>query len=185
KTHDYNLNVHVPTVGTIEDPSTLFIYYDGKEKDEYQTYLAALKASYDVSDHYKAQLIGSIYNTQEQEHYDILGEYRLGKPNTSIGSDDLGKVDFTRGVGSQFDHARNDLDGLIYDIQHLGKLKFGDHEIDYGLKYTHEDIRDRVMEYQIIDSSGYSIRPPIADLPNHEPYEPFEGAIVPYLHARS
>src|SRR5699024_5084824 len=31
----------------------------------------------------------------------------------------------------------------------------------------------------------YSIRPPIADLPNHEPYEPFEGAIVPYLHARS
>lgn len=183
--YDYTPKIKETTFGTIQDPTTLFIYYDGKEKDEYQTYLAALKATYKISDHYTARLTGSIYNTQEQEHYDIQGEYRLGKPNTSIGSDDLGDVEFTRGVGSQLDHARNDLDGLITNIKHSGKLKYGKTEIDYGLKYSHEDIKDRVREYQIIDSAGFSVRPPIEDLPNNQPYEPFEGPIVPYTDTRA
>lgn len=183
--YDYTPKIKETTFGTIQDPTTLFIYYDGKEKDEYQTYLGALKATYKVSDHYTAKLIGSVYNTQEQEHYDIQGEYRLGKPNTSIGTDDLGDVKFTRGVGSQLDHARNDLDGLIFNLQHLGKLKYGKSQIDYGVRYSHEDIQDRVREYQIIDSTGFSIRPPLGDFPNHQPYEPFDGPIVPYTDTRA
>ncbi len=183
--YNYKPIVKETTFGTIDDPTTLFIYYDGKEKDQYETYSAALKASYKVSDNYTAQLIGSIYNSQEEEHYDLQAEYRLGKPNTSIGSEDLGKVEFTRGVGAQLDHARNDLDGLYFNLQHLGKIELGKSIIDYGIKYAHEDIRDRVKEYQIIDSAGYSIRPPLSNMPNLEPYEPFEEDIVPYTSMRA
>src|SRR5699024_5424148 len=142
--YDYIPKVKETTFGTIDDPTTLFIYYDGQEKDQYKTYFGALKASYKASKHYTGHLTASLYNTQEEEHYDILGQYRLGKPNTSIGSDNLGKVDFTRGVGSQLDHARNDLDGLFTALQHTGTLIYDDHQIDYGIKYSHEDIRDRI-----------------------------------------
>ncbi|HLS30207.1 MAG TPA: carboxypeptidase-like regulatory domain-containing protein [Flavobacteriaceae bacterium] len=183
--YDYKPIVKETTFGTIDDPTTLFIYYDGKEVDQYETYSAALKASYKVSDNYTAQLIGSVYNSQEEENYDLQAEYRLGKPNTSIGSEDLGKVDFTRGVGGQLDHARNALDGLYVNLQHLGKLEYGKHIIDYGVKYAHEDIKDRVREYQVIDSAGYSIRPPLSGIGNHQPYEPFEGEIVPYTSTRA
>lgn len=183
--YDYIPKVKETTFGTIDDPTTLFIYYDGQEQDQYKTYFGALKASYKPSKHYTARLTASIYNTQEEEHYDILGQYRLGKPNTSIGSDNLGKVDFTRGVGSQLDHARNDLDGLFTTLQHTGKLQYGDHQIDYGLKYAHEDIRDRIGEYQILDSVGFSIRPPMDHLPNDQPYDPYEGDIVPYSLTRA
>src|SRR5699024_9514901 len=183
--YNYKPIVKETTFGTIDDPTTLFIYYDGKEKDQYETYSAALKASYKVSDNFTAQLIGSVYNSQEEEHYDLQAEYRLGKPNTSIGDEDLGQVDFTRGVGSQLDHARNDLDGLYFNIQHLGKIELGKSIVDYGIKYTHEDIRDRVREYQIIDSAGYSIPPPISNLPNLEPYEPYDEDIIPYTSTRA
>lgn len=183
--YNYKPIVKETTFGTIDDPTTLFIYYQGKEIDQYETYSAALKASYKVSDHYTAELIGSVYNSQEEEYYDLLAEYRLGKPNTSIGSEDLGKVDFTRGVGAQLDHARNALDGLYVNLQHLGKLEYGKSIIDYGLKYSYEDIRDRVREYQVIDSAGYSIRPPFSGISNPQPYEPFEGEIVPYTSTRA
>lgn len=183
--YNYKPLVKETTFGTIDDPTTLFIYYDGKEKDQYETYSAALKASYKVSDNYTAQLIGSVYNSQEEEHYDLQAEYRLGKPNTSLGGEDLGQVDFTRGVGAQLDHARNDLDGLYINLQHKGKISLGKSIIDYGIKYAHEDLKDRVREYQIIDSSGYSIRPPILNFPNNQPYEPFEGDIVAYKSLRA
>src|SRR5699024_1025467 len=80
---------------------------------------------------------------------------------------------------------RNDLVGLFLTLQYRGKFTYGNHQIDYGVKYAHEDIRDRVREFQIIDSTGFSLRPPIADLPNRQPYEPFEGEIIPYTHTRA
>lgn len=183
--YNYEPKVKETTFGTIDDPTTLFIYYDGKEKDEYQTYLGALKASYKVSDTYKAELIASVFNSQEQEYYDIQGNYRLGKPNADIGGENLGEVEFTRGVGAQLDHARNDLDGLYVNLQHKGKIDLDHHEIDYGVKYAYEDIEDRVNEYQVIDSAGYSVRPPLSESVNNQPYEPYEGKIEPYTSIRA
>lgn len=182
--YKYKPLVKETTFGTIDNPTTLFIFYEGIEKDNYQTYSSALKASYKVSDHYKTQLIASVYNSQEEEHYDLLGEYRLGKPNTAIGSDDLGQVDFTRGVGGQLDHARNDLDALVYNLQHLGSFEYGKSLFEYGIRYTREDIKDRIREYQVIDSAGYSVRPPLFGVPNDQPYNPYEGDIVSYTQTR-
>ena len=71
------------------------------------------------------------------------------------------EVEFSEGIGSQLTHARNDLDALIINLQHKGLLTIGENSIEYGVKYTHEDIRDRIQEYEIIDSAGFSIRPPI------------------------
>ncbi|GAB5399608.1 MAG: carboxypeptidase-like regulatory domain-containing protein [Aureisphaera sp.] len=171
--------------GTITDPVALLIFYDGQEEDRYNTYFGAMKGTYVASENYTAKFIGSIYQTTEQEYFDIQAQYLLGEVNTNIGDEDLGEVEFAEGIGSQLTHARNDLDALIINAQHKGTLKIEDHTIEYGIKYTHEDIRDRVQEYEVIDSAGFSIRPPILDLPNNQPYEPFDSPIVPFTSIRS
>ena len=171
--------------GTLADPVALLVFYDGQEEDKYDTYFGALKATYVSSQNYTAKFIGSIYQTQEQEYFDILAQYRLGEVDTSIGSENLGEVTFSEGIGSQLTHARNNLDALIVNLEHKGNATIGENEFEYGVKFTHEDIRDRVQEYEIIDSAGFSIRPPLVDFANLQPYEPFTSEIVPYTNIRA
>lgn len=185
--NDYNFEPQArqTNFGTLQDPLALVVFYDGQEEDRYETYFGALKATYDVSDNYTAKLIASTYNTQEQEHFDIFAEYRLGVPNTDIGSEDLGEVEFTKAAGSQLTHARNDLDALIFNLEHKGTISINDHLIDYGIKYTHEDIRDRQQEYEVVDSAGFSIRPPFSDFANDQPYQAFDAPLAPYSSVRA
>ncbi|MEM0516733.1 MULTISPECIES: TonB-dependent receptor [Aequorivita] len=170
--------------GTITDPIALLVFYEGREEDRYNTYFGALKSTWVVSDNYTAKFIGSLYQTTEQEYFDILAEYRLGEVNTEIGGENLGEVTFTRGIGGQLTHARNDLDALILNVEHKGNLAIEDNTIEYGIKYTREDIRDRVQEYEIIDSAGFSIRPPIFP-PSDQPYQPYTSPIEPYTDVRA
>ncbi|MFT5255277.1 MAG: hypothetical protein ACI9RL_000617 [Candidatus Paceibacteria bacterium] len=171
--------------GTLADPIALLVFYEGQEEDKYDTYFGALKGTYVASDDFTAKFIASIYQTQEQEYFDILAQYRLGDVDTSIGSETLGDVTFSEGIGSQLTHARNNLDALIINLEHKGNASIGENEIEYGIKYTHEDIRDRVQEYEIIDSAGFSIRPPVIDFANLQPYKPFTSPIVPYTEIRA
>ena len=171
--------------GTITDPVALLVFYEGQEKDRYDTYFGALKGTFVVSENYTGKLIGSVYQTQEQEHFDILAEYRLGEVNTDIGGEDLGEVEFSEGIGSQLTHARNDLDALIINFEHKGNISVGDNSFEYGVKYTYEDIRDRIQEFEIIDSAGFSIRPPIEDYSNNQPYDPFNAPLEPYTSIRA
>lgn len=171
--------------GTIADPRALLVFYEGQEEDRYNTYFGALKGTYIVSENYTAKFIGSIYQTTEQEYFDILAQYRLGEVNNSIGDENLGEVEFSEGIGSQLTHARNDLDALIVNFEHKGNIKLQENNVEYGIKYTLEDIRDRVQEYEIIDSAGFSIRPPISDFANDQPYEAYDSPIVPYTSIRA
>ncbi|MGB0789622.1 MAG: TonB-dependent receptor plug domain-containing protein, partial [Marinirhabdus sp.] len=171
--------------GTLADPIALLVFYEGQEEDRYDTYFGALKAEWVPSGKYTAKFIGSVHHTTEQEYFDILAQYRLGEVNTNIGDENLGDVEFSEGVGGQLTHARNNLDAIIVNAQHKGVAKMGDNTIEYGVKYTHEDIRDRVQEYEIIDSAGFSIRPPVPDFNNDQPYEPFVSPIVPFSDIRA
>ena len=171
--------------GTLTDPVALLVFYEGQEQDRYDTYFGALKGTYVFSENYTAKVIASLYQTQEQEHYDIFAQYRLGEVNTNIGDENLGEVEFTEGIGGQLTHARNDLDALIFNLEHKGNIKLEENNLEYGLKYTHEDIRDRVQEYEIIDSAGFSIRPPLPDFINGQPYSPYTSPIVPYTNIRA
>ncbi|MFD2518834.1 TonB-dependent receptor [Salinimicrobium flavum] len=174
--------------GTLQDPKALMIYYRGQEKDTYRTWFGALNTSYLVNENYTAGFIASAYNTREQEYFDIVAQYRMVEVNADIGGGNFGKVDFTEGVGGQLTHARNKLDALIINFEHKGNLKFGEsggHQIDYGLKYSHEDIRDRIQEYEIVDSAGFSVRPPLPHFVNNQPYEPFTAPLEPYNSIRA
>lgn len=171
--------------GTIDEPKALQISYDGQEKDEYETYFGAFKSVYMVSDDFILKFIGSAYHTQEQEHFDILAQYALGEVDSNIGSETYGDITFARGVGSQLNHARNNLDALIVNAEVKGYQIVGKNDLEWGFKYTREDIRDRLVEWEVIDSAGFSIRPPVVDIPNDQPYNPYIGPLVPYQSIRA
>ena len=183
--YDYEPLTRQTNFGTLQNPIALIVFYEGQEKDRYDTYFGALKGTYQVNENLTLKLIASGYQTQEQEYFDILAQYRLGTVNTNIGDENLGEVEFSEGIGSQLTHARNDLDALIFNAEHKGTYTAGDHQIDWGVKYTVEDIRDRIQEFEVIDSAGFSIRPPFPDLINDQPYNPNISPIVPFTSVRA
>ncbi len=169
--------------GTLQDPKELVIYYDGQENDQYITAFGAVSANYKLTDDWKLNLTSSIFNTQEEEYFDIAAAYALGNSNTDASSDEYGESEFTVGIGSQIDHARNALDALIGNIEVKANYHNNKSQIDFGVKYQIEDIKDRLIEWQIIDSAGFSIRPP-GHSANNQPYEAYEGPIVPFQDIR-
>ncbi len=166
--------------GTLDQPKALVVHYQGKENNKYNTAFGALKANYFLNDNTVLKLISSIYHTTEEERSDVIAQYELGEIDTNLGSDTLGEVTASKGIGSQFNRARNNLDALIFNLAHKGKHTAGEKTIEWGLKYTHEDIRDQLRESEFIDSTGFSIRPPLPEFRNDQPEEPFEGPLTAY-----
>ena len=183
--YNYEPQSRQTNFGTLVDPIALLVFYNGQEKDKYQTLFGAFKGSYFANDDLTLHLITSTYHTTEEEYFDILAQYRLGDVNTNIGDEDLGEVEFSEGVGSQLNHGRNDLDALITNIEHKGDFKINANRIEWSLKYTNEDIRDRLVEWEVIDSAGFSIRPPKSTPTNEQPYIPFSGPLEPFQNVRA
>lgn len=172
--------------GTVDDPIALLVVYDGQEKDEYSTLFGAVKSVYQYNEKNKLKFIASTYHTQEQEYYDILAQYRLGEVDSNIGSDTFGDVVYSRGVGGQLTHARNDLDALIFNGEIKGFHQLNEKsEVEWGIKYTYEDIRDRLVEWEVIDSAGFSLPRPDLGYQNDQPYNPYTGPLAPYFDSRA
>nr|WP_234405836.1 carboxypeptidase-like regulatory domain-containing protein [Leeuwenhoekiella sp. MAR_2009_132] len=183
--YDYKPFTRQTNFGTLANPIALIIDYEGQESDRYETYFGALTATYKPTENLNLKIISAAYHTKEQEYYDIFAQYALGSPNSNIGGNDTGEVDFTEAIGSQLTHARNNLDALIVNIQHKGQFSKGTNQLDWGLKFAHESIRDRVQEYEIVDSAGFSLRPPLDRIQNQQPYTPFDAPLEAFTTVRA
>ena len=169
--------------GTVANPLELIVFYSGQEQDKYLTLFGALSSEYKVNKDFTLTTTLSRYNTQEEEYFDIAAAYNLGEVDANIGSQNFGEVQFSQGIGSQLNHARNDLDALITNAEIKASLKKENKQWDFGVKYQKENIKDRIREWEVIDSLGFSIRPPHHSS-NNQPYVPFEGPIVPFQNIR-
>ena len=170
--------------GTVADPLELSVFYEGQEVNSYVTTFGAISTDFTPNEYFKLTGTISRYNTQEEEHLDIIASYRLGEVENNVGEEDFGEVEFTQGIGSQQNHARNDLDALITNVQLRGSYEFRqDQLLEFGVKYQEEDVRDRIREWEVIDSLGFSVRPP-GSLAKNQPYEAFEGPIIPFQNIR-
>ena len=184
--YDYQPLTRQTNFGTIDEPIALQVFYEGQEKDRYTTFFGAAKSVFEMNENNTFKFILSGYHTVEQEYFDIFAAYFLGEVDQNIGSETVGDVSFNQGIGTQLNHARNDLDALIVNAEVKGfhKLK-REAEIEWGVKFTREDIRDRIVEWEVIDSAGFSINPPIIDVPRDQPYNPYTGPLVPYQNVRA
>ena len=183
--YDYQPVTRRTRFGTVSDPLELIVFYDGQEKDTYLTAFGALSANYQVNDNFELTGTVSAFNTQEEEYFDIAASYNLGEVDSNIGSETFGDVTFSEGIGSQLNHSRNDLDALITNVQVKGTYKKNESQIDFGIKYQIEDIKDRIREWEIIDSVGFSVRPLNLGFINDQPYNPYSGPIEPFQNIRA
>jgi hypothetical protein len=143
--------------GTISDALRFTVYFDGQEVNTFETMLGALTTEFRPTPKLKTKLILSGFRSNETETFDVQGQYFLGQLENNFGSDDLGEVAFNRGIGTFLDHARNYLTANVISLRHIGKWFDGERILDWGIKYQYEDINDRLSEWEMIDSSGYSI----------------------------
>jgi hypothetical protein len=169
--------------GTAANPIELIVFYNGREENKYLTLFNAISGDLKINEKLSFRGTISSYNTQEEEHYDIAASYNLGEVDANIGSESFGEVGFSQGMGSQLNHARNDLDAIINNAQIKGTYKRKRQQWNFGIKYQHENIQERIREWETIDSLGFSVRPPNIEV-NNQPYVPFEVPITPYQNIR-
>lgn len=133
--------------GTMENVKSFKVFFDGQEKDIFRTYFGSLSISRKFGEKTKLSLIASAFHTNEQERYDIQGQYWLTQTETSE----------NLGVGTYMEHARNYLKATVKSIKFALEHKTKKHDIQAGLTYRIENITEDSKEYEMRDSSGYSI----------------------------
>ncbi len=143
--------------GTIDEALNLKIYYDGNEKDRFETYLGAFTTNYNPNENLSLKLIFSAFQTQESETYDIQGQYYLNELDNVIGSDTYGDSIMNIGVGTFLNHARNYLTANVYSVSFKGGYYTYNNKLRWGAKYNYEEIDDEVSQWKMLDSAGYSL----------------------------
>ena len=139
--------------GTTEETRVFHVYFDGRERDRFDTYYGALTLKHTPSDKSEIGLQAFAFRSNEEESYDIEGAYRLDK----VGEDANGEAS-SLSLASYFEHARNRLQATVahvglYGLSHLSSF----HTLKWGAGLQSERFIDRISEWESRDSSGYSL----------------------------
>jgi len=162
--------------GTVDEAYRIKIYFDGQERDSYQNWLSALTLTWRPNQDIRLKFTASALQTYEAETYDISGEYWLGKLETFQNSSEFGQVTEIMGVGAYMEHARNYLDGTVFNLEHRGTLDKNKINLLWGIKYQHEFFNYAVNEWELQDSAGYSLPRPGDSLGSQ--YPPHEDLVL-------
>lgn len=143
--------------GTSTDAKQFKVYFDGQEKDKFETYFGALSLNYTPSKSTNFAFIASGYLTNELVSYDISGEYWLDQAGTTGSGSSGNAVGGELGVGRYHEHSRNRLKASVFSLSLRGNTGINHHNLSYGISYNREDIFDRTREWELRDSAGYSL----------------------------
>lgn len=141
------------TFGTMSDVKHFKVYFDGEEKDKFETYLGALQVLYRLNKATSFSFNASGFLTNEFVSYDISGEYWLNQAGTS-GEESVGGE---LGVGKYMEHSRNRLKAAVLQLALKGTTRIKKNNLTYGITYQRETFRDRTKEWEWRDSAGYSL----------------------------
>ena len=133
--------------GTMADVKQFKVYFDGEEKDRFTTLFGALGITHYIKDSTSIKFLTSAFHTKESETYDIAGQYWLDDTQTQE----------SLGIGTYMEHARNYLTADVVSFKLIGRHQTRRHNIEAGISLKLEKIKEQAREYEMRDSSGYSI----------------------------
>ena len=145
--------------GTLQNPITLDVYYDGKEEDKYKNMMGTVSLNFIPNEKWAFSWDNFGYQNREREYYTISSAFRLFVPNASTGY-----YTASYDIGGQTDHARNDV--LLRTFGSQFKVKFSpsvNTKIEVGAKIESEKLQDATNEWRFVSYSGYSF--PIQNYP--------------------
>jgi hypothetical protein len=154
--------------GTANEAYSLVIYFQGQEQTRFRTMMGGTSLKWEPREGTKLDLYATVFNTDEREYFDIEGQYFINELETDASSEDFGDSIAVLGVGGFLNHARNRLNATIINIYHDGsqvlkqsfneaELKSQKHELKWGVNFQMDQFDDRLSEWRVVDSSGYSI----------------------------
>ena len=133
--------------GTMQNVRTFKVYFDGQEKDIFRTLFGTLGITRHITPSTSIKLLASAFHTKEQETFDIQGQYWLDDTQTQE----------QLGVGTYMEHARNYLTADVQSVKLMMNHKTQKHDLEAGVTMKWEKITENAREYEMRDSSGYSI----------------------------
>jgi hypothetical protein len=135
----------------------LDIYFEGQERDVYKTNMIGVSTTYKPKKNIKLKFLASRFNNNEKENYDIIGAYLFGERDFDKTKPTFGQIVNALGVGAFQNFARNELNINVTNISHKGSYDKGKHFIQWGAGYDHSTIQDKINEYEMHDSTGYTL----------------------------
>jgi len=137
--------------GSVLQPLRLTVFYNGQEDDQYKNMMGTVSVNFKPSKKWQLSLDNFAYQNREREYYSIASGYILEA------FDEDGNPTAGYDAGGQIDHARNDL--LVRVAGSQFRTKFSpdiNTDVEFGVKYERETIKDFTNEWQFVDSIGYS-----------------------------
>lgn len=134
--------------GTSENPHNFKVYYEGWENDRFNTLFGALDIQR-KSDAHTLRFNLAAFESHESESFDIISQYWLDE-SSNDGS--------AMAVGTFMQHARNRLKSDVIQASLRGTHSTESAgTIGWGLEYRHEKVSDRMSEWEMRDSAGYTL----------------------------
>jgi hypothetical protein len=135
----------------------LDIFFDGQEKDQYNTKMLGISTTYQVNKNLKLKWLASRFENDEEENIDITGAYLFGERDFDKSKPTFGLIVNPLGAGVYQNYARNKLNITDWNISHKGSYDKGKHVFQWGIAADRTLINDRLNEWRYQDSAGYSL----------------------------
>lgn len=156
--------------GLIDYALQLRTAFEGQEVDDFTQAMGGVSLTF-LPDRARNPLfhkiLASVWRSQENERFDILGYYILGELDANLGSDNFGEIVNILGTGTQHTWVRNTLGADVRNVEYKGGIEFQRDDRDAGLtrshflqwsaKWQNEAITDKINEWERLDSALYSL----------------------------
>jgi hypothetical protein len=144
------------TFGVLNQAYELDVLYTGGEIDQFDSRFGGFSTTWRPNRRLKLKLLLSGFQTNEQETYDISGEYLLGLLQTDLGKQNFGQVQASLGTGLVQNYVRDYLKVNVGTVAFRGYYDGDKHYIQWGLDATSVSINDDLHEWTLRDSSNFS-----------------------------
>jgi len=135
----------------------LDIFFEGREEDRYVTGMVGLTANQQVKKNLRLKWMVSRFEDKEEESIDITGAYLFGEREFDKSKADFGLITNPLGAGVYQNFARNNLNIVVWNFSHKGYLDKGRHYIQWGQNVDQQSTHDRLNEWELQDSAGYTL----------------------------
>jgi hypothetical protein len=156
-TYNFIPQSRVSSFGNEASAFRLYVLFGGQEKDRYNTWNSVLTWEFYEKDNFNHKIIISAFNSTEKESFDIRGWYSLNSLDKEYGSDNFSDSLMNIGIGGSLAHARNRLSANIFSLTYKGEKKWENNTLNWGLRVMNDNFKDKIREWTMVDSSGYSI----------------------------
>jgi len=148
--YDFIPSIRETSFGDVNNPQKFKVYYGGMERDRFRTLFGATTLRYDWDGRADIALQLSGFQSNEEETYDIDGAYFI---SNVLEDDDQDNI----GTGAFLQHARNRLNARVLNASLTGNIALNLHMVRWSLGVQQETIKDRIREWELRDSVGYSL----------------------------